>query len=228
MSSIETTKPQAIRAIETTLFTLDQTQSSCSLPEGISSIPEAFVVVARSLPVTRELFRSVKAQLEPNQEETDQMVQMYPIIKQVDNESCKQLRSIQDLFDIIKQDKHSEANLEHYALAVKRSGGKKVETIMEELLTTISDVVVEPLVTPKEMERLREVFEEVKRIPPSLRDDLPASIHLTNTGSGNQFHNSGKGNQNNCSGGFQVNGNHQNSQFSYAEKSKEDRTQQRN
>jgi hypothetical protein len=61
-----------------------------------------------------------------------QFPELYPVVKHVADEGCGQLRSIENLFDTVSQDGEK---MERYASAVKNSDGKKVETIMVELLT---------------------------------------------------------------------------------------------
>ncbi|CEI60340.1 hypothetical protein FVEN_g6500 [Fusarium venenatum] len=220
MPSAEATKSQAARALKTTLFVLDQAE--CSLPENASDPPAAFLFVTKHLPVARELFVSVMTRLEPGSEETAQMAKMYPVIELVADESCKRLRAIESLFDAIKQDYQSGTKNKHYAAAVQRGDGNKIENIMVDLLTSISRVVVEPFVSSEEIERLHEVLEEAKKLPPSLVDDPSAGIHVNNNSSGTQFYHAGNGHQHNCSGGFQVNGDNQNASYTYAEKTKAD------
>ncbi|KAK7598590.1 hypothetical protein V3481_000213 [Fusarium oxysporum f. sp. vasinfectum] len=209
MSSSEVSKQQALRALDTTIFVLGQAIDSCCIAEGASDIPKAFSIVAKHLPVIEQVFNSARNNLKSSKEETEQVKELYPAVKHVVDEGCGQLRSIENLFDTVTQD---GGKMERYASAVKNSDGKKVETIMVELLTNASLVAVEPL----------GALEEMKKLPPSLEEDRSAGVVLNNSGSGNQFYHGGRGNQNHCSGGFQVNGDNQNAKYTYTEKSKAD------
>ncbi|KAK2683974.1 hypothetical protein RAB80_001920 [Fusarium oxysporum f. sp. vasinfectum] len=219
MSSSEVSKQQALRALDTTIFVLGQAIDSCCIAEGASDIPKAFSIVAKHLPVIEQVFNSARNNLKSSKEETEQVKELYPAVKHVVDEGCGQLRSIENLFDTVTQD---GGKMERYASAVKNSDGKKVETIMVELLTNASLVAVEPLVSQDDISTLQGALEEMKKLPPSLEEDRSAGVVLNNSGSGNQFYHGGRGNQNHCSGGFQVNGDNQNAKYTYTEKSKAD------
>ena len=219
MYSNAVTKPQVLRSLDTFLFVHGQEVDSCCLEEGSSDIPQAFHVVSKHLAITGDIFGSVRTQLKATNEETEQMKEKFLVIKQVADDGCAQLRALEILFDTMTQE---GSKMERYASAVKGCDGKRVETIMVELLTSMGLIAVEPFVSQEETKRLLEVLDEVKRLPPSLEEDRTAGIVLNNSGSGNQFYHGGKGNQNHCSGGFQVNGDNQNARYTYAEKSKVD------
>ncbi|KAF5706042.1 hypothetical protein FGLOB1_7641 [Fusarium globosum] len=219
MSTLEVSKQQALRVLETTIFVLGQAIESCRIAEDASDIPIAFSTVAKHLPVIERVFSSARVYLKQSKEETDQMKELYPVIKHAADGGCGQLRSIENLFDTVTQDGEK---MERYASAVKNGDGKKVETIMVELLTNASLVAVEPLVSQDDINILQGALKEVKRLPPSLEDDRSAGVVLNNSGPGNQFYHGGRGNQNHCSGGFQVNGDNQNARYTYGERPKED------
>lgn len=219
MSSSEVSKQQALRALDTTIFVLGQAIDSCCIAEGASDIPKAFSIVAKHLPVIEQVFNSARNHLKSSKEETEQVKELYPAVKHVADEGCGQLRSIENLFDTVTQDGEK---MERYASAVKNSDGKKVETIMVELLTNASLMAVEPLVSQDDIKTLQGALEEMRKLPPSLEEDRSAGVVLNNSGSGNQFYHGGRGNQNHCSGGFQVNGDNQNAKYTYTEKSKAD------
>ncbi|PCD46473.1 hypothetical protein AU210_001879 [Fusarium oxysporum f. sp. radicis-cucumerinum] len=207
MSNPEVSKQQALRALETTIFVLGQAIESCCIAESAPDIPKAFSIVAKHLPIVEQVFSSARNHLKSSKEETEQLKELYPVVKHVSDEGCGQLRSIENLFDTVTQDGEK---MERYASAVKSGDGKKVETIMVELLTNASLVAVDPLVSQDNIETLQRALEEVKKLPPSLEEDRSAGVVLNNSGSGNQFYHGGRGNQNHCSGGFQVNGDNQN------------------
>ncbi|KAL5617976.1 hypothetical protein FOVSG1_000198 [Fusarium oxysporum f. sp. vasinfectum] len=207
MSNPEVSKQQALRALETTIFVLGQAIESCCIAESAPDIPKAFSIVAKHLPAVEQVFSSARNHLKSSKEETEQVKELYPVVKHVSDEGCGQVRFIENLFDTVTQDGEK---MERYASAVKNGDGKKVETIMVELLTNASLVAVDPLVSQDNIETLQQALEEVKKLPPSLEGDRSAGVVLNNSGSGNQFYHGGRGNQNHCSGGFQVNGDNQN------------------
>ncbi|KAF4946531.1 hypothetical protein FGADI_11169 [Fusarium gaditjirri] len=217
MSNSEVSKQQALRALDTTIFVLGQAIDSCCVAEGGSDIPRAFGIVAKHLPVVAQAFGSARDYLKQSKEDVEQVKELYPVIKHVADEGCGQLRSIENLFDTVTQEGEK---MERYASAVKNSDGKRVETIMVELLTNASLVAVEPLVSQDDISILQGALEEMKKVPPSLEEDRSAGVVLNNSGPGNQFYHGGRGNQNHCSGGFQVNGDNQNANYTYTEKSK--------
>ncbi|KAF4340920.1 hypothetical protein FBEOM_5156 [Fusarium beomiforme] len=219
MSNSEVTKPHALRALDTTIFVLGQAIESCCIVKDASDIPKAFCTVAKHLPVVEQVFSSVRSVLKLSKEETDQMKELYPVIKHVADNGCGQLRSMENLFDAVIQDGEK---MERYASAVNNGDGKKVETIMVELLTNASLVAIEPLVSQEDIKTVQGALEEVKKLPPSLEEDRSAGVVLNNSGSGNQFYHGGRGNQNHYSGGFQVNGDNQNARYTYAEKPRAD------
>ncbi|RGP72616.1 hypothetical protein FLONG3_6624 [Fusarium longipes] len=220
MSNAETTKPQVLRALDTTMFVLGQAMDSCAIDENASGIPEAFSVVAKHLEIVEQVLGSARTVLKSTKDESEQIKELYPVVKHVADESCGQLRSIENLFDTITQDGETGTKIERYAKAIKSSDGKRVETIMVELLTNASLVAIQPLVSQETIKNLQGALEEVKRLPPSLEEDRSAGVILNNNGSGNQFYHGGRGNQNHCSGGFQVNGDNQNAKYTYAEQSR--------
>ncbi|KAF5554737.1 hypothetical protein FNAPI_6333 [Fusarium napiforme] len=217
MSKVEITKLEALRALDTVIFVLGRAIHSCCIGEDASGIPKAFCVLENYLLVTKQVFISGQSVLESRKDETEQMRELYPIIKHVADEGCLQLRAIQRLFDAVTQEGDK---LERYTSAVRNGDGKKVETIMLELLTNTTLVAVEPIVCQEHIEALQRALEDVKKLPPSLEEDRSASVVLNNSGPGNQFYHGGRGNQNHCSGGFQVNGDNQNATYTYTEKAK--------
>ncbi|KAM0195663.1 hypothetical protein ACHAPA_008108 [Fusarium lateritium] len=222
MSNIDVTKTQVLRALDTSIFVLGQAIASCCTLKDASDTPKAFYVVAKHLPVIEQVITSARNQLKTGKDETEQIKELYPVLKHVADESCGQVRSIQNLFDTVAQDGENGTKMDCYALAVKGGDGKKVETLMVELLTNAILAAVEPLVSQEQIVILHGAWEETRRLPPSLEEDRDAGVVLNNSGSGNQFYHGGKGNQNHCSGGFQVNGDNQNAQYTYAEKHKAD------
>jgi hypothetical protein len=222
MSNVEVTKPQVVRAFDTAIFVLHQVIASCPLLKEASDTPKAIYVVAKHLPVIEQIFTSARTQLNSGTDETEQIKDLYPVMKHIADESCGQVRSLENLFDTVTQNSEYGTKIERYALAVKGGDRKKVETIMLELLTNASFAAVEPLVSQEHIMILQGALEEVRRLPPSLDEDRDPSVVINNSGPGNQFYHGGKGNQNHCSGGFQVNGDNQNAQFTYAEKPKTD------
>ncbi|KAI1022936.1 hypothetical protein LB503_000043 [Fusarium chuoi] len=218
MSNVEITKLQALRSLDTVIFVLGQAIDSCCINKDASGIPKAFCVLESYLLVIKQVFGSAHSALESRKDETEQMRDLYPVIKHVADEGCSQLRSIESLFDAVAQEGD---RLERYASAVKNGDGKRVETIMVELLTNTVLVAVEPMVSQEQIDALKGALEDAKRLPPSLEEDSKTGVVLNNSGSGNQFYHGGRGNQNHCSGGFQVNGNNENARYTYAEKPKE-------
>ncbi|KAF5686271.1 hypothetical protein FCIRC_2989 [Fusarium circinatum] len=219
MSTPEVSKQQALRALETTIFVLGQAIDSCCIAEDPPDVPRAFSIVAKHLPVINQVFSSARTYLKQSKDEAEEIKELYSDIKHVADSGCGQLRSIENLFDTVTQDGEK---MERYATAIKNGDGKKVETIMVELLTNTSLVAVEPLVSQDDIKILQGALEEVKKLPPSLEEDRSAGVVLNNSGSGNQFYHGGRGNQNHCSGGFQVNGDNQNARYTYEEKPRAD------
>ncbi|KAF5984632.1 hypothetical protein FCOIX_2521 [Fusarium coicis] len=217
MSNPEVSRQQALRALETSIFVLGQATDSCCIAEDAIDVPRAFFIVEKHLPVVERVFSSVRTYLKQSKEETEQTKELYSVIKHVGDGGCGQLRSIEHLFDTVTQDGEK---MERYASAVKSGDGRKVETIMLDLLTNVSLVALDPLVSQDNIETLHGALEEVKKLPPSLEEDRSAAVVLNNSGSGNQFYHGGRGNQNHCSGGFQVNGDNQNARYTYADKAK--------
>ncbi|RKK31548.1 hypothetical protein BFJ66_g15798 [Fusarium oxysporum f. sp. cepae] len=219
MSNPEVSKQQALRALETTIFVLGLAIESCCIAEGNPDIPKAFSIVAKHLPVAEQVFSLARTYLKQSKEETEQVRELYPVVKHVADESCEQLRSIENLFDTVTQDGEKA---ERYVSGVKSGDGKKVETIMVELLTNASLMAVEPLVNQDNVKTLQGALEEVKKLPPSLKEDRSVGVVLNNSGSGNQFYHGGRGNLNHCFGGFQVSGDNRNARYTYAENPKSD------
>ncbi|KAJ3540076.1 hypothetical protein NM208_g5217 [Fusarium decemcellulare] len=220
MTSAETIKPQVLRALDTAIFVLGQAAESCGTIEEAADIPKAFYVVAKHLPIVAEVFGSIRARLK-SIEETEQITARYPIINHVADESCRQVRSVQNLFDTVTRDAEGSTKMQRYATAVKNGDGKKVETLMVDLLANTGLATVDLSVSEEQIAVLEKAQEEVKNLFPSLEEKDIANVVVHNSGPGNQFYHGGKGHQHYCSGGFQVNGDNQHASYTYAEKAKE-------
>lgn len=87
---------------------------------------------------------------------------------------------------------------------------------MIDLLDAASLVAISPFVAQDQITTLQGARREVKRLPPSLMDEMPR-VHasVTNNGSGSQFYHGGRGHMNHCSGGLQVTGDNQGARYSY-------------
>ncbi|KAK7422691.1 hypothetical protein QQX98_001479 [Neonectria punicea] len=222
MSSVETTKTQALRQLETATFVLSRAIESCGTVGDNADIPKAFPAVGKRLPLLAEILRSIQAHLKSTTAEADQTKDLYPDIKQLADECYQQIPHLQALFDTISTTEDSIKKIEQYRKAVQGGGGKRVEKVMIDLLDGVSLVAVEPLVSEEQIKMLQEALDEMKKLPPSLADEDPSGgTVLYNYGPGNQFYHGGKGHQNHCSGGFQVTGDNSGARYTYAEKPKE-------
>ncbi|KAJ6003292.1 hypothetical protein N7451_005839 [Penicillium sp. IBT 35674x] len=218
MPGLEITKPQVLRDIRNTLLVLEKAAEACATVSEVPELPLAFSVVAKHLPLTITILTSLTTHIKSasDDEEVQQLRDMYPVIKGVTCDCSENVRILEDLFETVMQsDVDTQTKLRSYRSGVQFNGGKMVEKVMLDLLNLIMSL--EPLTTQEQIQTLQEALEEVKKVPPSLEDAPGAGVVMNNSGPGSMFYYGGKGHMNVNTGGFQVTGDNHNATYNYTE-----------
>lgn len=209
-SKSEITKRQVTNALNSASYMLvKRTLESANEiidTDSFTGLPEAFPVVAKHLQVLVDLLQSTETYLAKNAE-VDQVIQeQYEALFQLGTACDNQAKYLDELFVAVSGTDYPAAKIKRYGNLVLRNGGTKMETAFKELLEQAKPLAFEPLVEEALAKKLNEALEEVKRLKPSLQEDLSGHTVLNHYGSGDLFHSGGSGSQFNCTGGVQVAG----------------------
>ncbi|KAI1414900.1 hypothetical protein F5Y13DRAFT_10067 [Hypoxylon sp. FL1857] len=200
----EITKEMVLRTLDDANYALKKAVNSCKADQDFSSLPEAFPVIAKHLPILSQTLESMSQYL-ADSEETNEIKQRYAAICRLAEMCRKQAGYLQDIFIAIAAN-NAIPKLEQYRKAVANSGGIRIESIIQNLLEQAVEVAVVPLVGDALIKELQGAREEVAALGPSLKEDPKEMMTLNNYGEGNQFYHGGTGHQNHCAGGIQITG----------------------
>ena len=192
-------------ALEDAITNAKRAAATCVDIKDTTEVPEAFKIVARRLPFVSEILRTIKTKF-------SEFPDAYSDIKQMADDSRSLSRRLDELFETVEPD-DGKPFIERYRQAVGK--GEKLEGVMKELLSRISDVAKLPfaLVSSDELAQLEDALKEVKNAPPSLDEDRPG-YNFNNWSSGIMPVHLGKGHVNIHSGnGVQFNGNPSGGEF---------------
>ncbi|KAM4057012.1 hypothetical protein HRG_003864 [Hirsutella rhossiliensis] len=180
--------------------------------EGTSGLPPAFYVVARRVPEVSRLFDCLTERVESaGQEDEKKLVE----IQQVANYCRRQAEDLEKALVAVVTIGDATLRLERYREAVE-GGAQRPEQVMSSVLSRLGDVIREPFVSREHVNKVQEMLNEVKKLPPSLKPDSREGVRLYNSGSGTQLYHGGTGSQPNCNGGTQINGDSHGASYHFA------------
>ncbi|PTB64881.1 hypothetical protein BBK36DRAFT_1161037 [Trichoderma citrinoviride] len=225
MTATDMTKSQVTRCLRDAKSALENAANFCCEVDTVTDLPQAFTVVAKHISTMLETFTSIDNYFRSmgDGEEEQELMDMYPDIREVTRACCNDIKYLEDLFDTVKSNGKDDTRvkMKRYRLAVQDNDGKKVEKVMLDLLKGALLVALKPLVSDAHIQELEEAIREIKDLPPSLEDESMGGFVMNNSGPGNMFYHGGKGHQNICTGGFQVTGNNEHAVYRFAVKEEE-------
>jgi hypothetical protein len=168
---------------------IDVTKTIYDAAKDAKGQPEAFRQVAARLPLVRELLqRAIGGTQKLNETEQEAL----ELILQ----SCEErVESLNKLFRrVIRKDDDKWYNRYRKAIATVTKG-KKVESLMREILEDIQVIACEKLegtATSAQIKELEQAIKEMREMPSSLTDEA-GSVTQTSSGSGDNIGNFGSG-----------------------------------
>jgi hypothetical protein len=202
------TKSQLLRLLDNAAYAMGNTEKSLKTDvanDDFKGLPDAFPTVAKRIPVFRKVLKSVQSYIVDG-EETPEVKGKYPGLSKLAKSCQRDAGYLQDIFSAVTDSNEDTPKLERYREAVVDGKGRRIETVGKELFKMALDTVAPPLVDAELVKEMREAFEEISRLKPSLKDGPKGAVTLINNGSGSQFSHSGKGDLNTCSGGIMITG----------------------
>ncbi|KAF4456677.1 hypothetical protein F53441_1233 [Fusarium austroafricanum] len=187
---VETSLEYAIASIRDAIGTSNPIHKS-------TEAPEAFKVVAKQLPLVRDILTSVKSNFTGHVEEHSQLLQMA--------DKCPSFgRQLDDLLDVVAAGPEDKRPfLERYH-AVANDGGT-IECVMKKLLLSVGAVVKVPLVTEDQLCELRAALKEIKSTPASMGNAQPGHVFHNHADGIQPIHLGGGGININQGNGPQIN-----------------------
>ncbi|KPM41907.1 hypothetical protein AK830_g4616 [Neonectria ditissima] len=148
-----------------------------------TNLPKAFSTVFGHLPLVSDILSSMRLQLRQKKadEETQDDKESYLQMKKTFDECLIPAQRLEELFGAVTSDDPTPW-IERYREAV--NGGSRLETAMVDLLSRLAKVTKPPFVGENNLAALDEALDEVKALPPTLKEE-PVPTHV--------FHNHGNG-----------------------------------
>ncbi|EEU37155.1 uncharacterized protein NECHADRAFT_78332 [Fusarium vanettenii 77-13-4] len=187
----------------------------CPIGKTKDQLPE-FCLVAKHLPLLRDVFRDIFQSLSSVDEEKESLElnsQNCLVIRQAVEGLDSQITYIQELFNAVKE---SQNKVEDYRRAVRNGNGKRLEVVMADILKPATDPAVHPFVAEYRTELLQSALREFETFNSSLETESRKGVTtLNNFGAGSQLYHGGSGNINKCDGGLQINGQNKDAKYYY-------------
>ncbi|KAH7310741.1 hypothetical protein B0I35DRAFT_439616 [Stachybotrys elegans] len=206
MPDTQVTRSQAVRALSDVSLVLPRIIKNCASIPDASSLPPAFVVVARHLDLVHDTISCIETFVQGTGGPPEGLPDIYTDIKEACSQSCKLIRDLEDLVDAFAGEQSPQWKMKKYQQAVQANGGDMIEEVMRELLGQVLVMAIEPVVEEGRITVLKSAIEELDDVPASLEDAPQPTIYCVNKANGTMLSFSGKGNQNICTGGLQVTG----------------------
>ncbi|KAK7428029.1 hypothetical protein QQZ08_005460 [Neonectria magnoliae] len=164
------------------------------------NLPKAFSVIFGHLPLISDILSSMRLQLRQKKadEETQDDKDAYLKMKKTFDECHVPAQRLEELFGAVTSDDRTPW-IDRYREAV--NGGSRIETATVDLLCRLGKVAKPPLVNEDKFTSLKEALDEVKALPPTLKEEPEPSHVFHNHGNGIQPIHLGRGNVNINSGG---------------------------
>ncbi|KAK4235191.1 hypothetical protein C8A03DRAFT_36976 [Achaetomium macrosporum] len=190
-------KSQLPRLIDDAAYALKKTEKSFKRTEKTDAVigdfkglPDAFPVVAKRVPVLPKLLDSIEAYISA-EKETQEAKERYAGVGKLAKSCQREAAYLHDLFSAVTDPDEDVPKLERYRQAVADGNGKRIETVLKDLLEKALQAVAPPLIDGKLVKELQEAFEEVSKLKPSLKEEPKGAVTLISNGSGSQFYHGG-------------------------------------